>query len=953
MIKRVLGITDEGNPPHAVRFSSDGLPGDMQIVHIPPGKPDRCLIDPFDPDHLIVAGVSFCSVSIDAGATWQNVSVGDSTEVRTLTSPVAGVLYMCTHKFLWKSVDGGFTWSHVSVGSDGFNKLDACFFSANVGWVIEADPFLTQSRLNYTLDGGVSWNLYLLDGVQGWITDKELAVRLEIKNYDTSGSADLVVLSTHSVHLITHSAAGGGTVSGQLLWSFVQAVQALLPTVTQNGFMGGTYWVNYFDDLHVRGTFAWIGGYNGLRAHSVDLAGFVIDQTSGVHENRELHWYSCVRSFNVGEVVLSLAEPGYAAPPLLSGYWSSLDSGSTYNSFQNVIGKEYSRGVSVYLMDEISLGCTDPSACNYDPVAGVDSGACQWTVRLSPCAGSDASALDTSTYSLYRLRCRKPAFKFFLGSIAVGQVDLSVKLAVAGIPFVEFQMTVPTGMSVQDQMQLFVGSLVAYINEQIVFRAHIIPAAYNPWMTGFFGAVEIVAPDDTWGNSAVNLSSFGFVGVTSDISFDRGNTGTVVQVNEFPGQCFTVCDAGNCLQAIPLTLASTHPSCSSCVPVPVQGGACMDCASQLSVSGTSLLPNAPDDLQCLLLGSVLSFDISVGFATHSPQVLVPVEAGQQLVVGQTVVLHFSSDTAQYFPAGSIITLGDSANAHYTVVSAVYDAVAGVTTLTLGGTYSGYGPIVTVTAFESCSASVYTTVEKLLADGTYSMVFSRLDVAQSGQVQAAFTYNIADYSIYRVLINATDCAGTRTCAYSFRICGDIVVKQGDCHNFYIGLMRPPGSFGTTANYQLQVTDLYDNSVVVSSQVAESSFPVKVIGSADTVYLISVTTPDGITQTAKLIDLCDLLKCRSLLIQRFLCEDPCLDDKLSNARKRERMELMRIGVVIGEIERMVYGERYRALGIPAIGEVQARDLADIAKAIALTRKLSARCADCEPKDDCDQC
>lgn len=99
MSRKVLGITTFGqiDSEQRIRYSPTGDPGTMAVVQNTASRQDRCLIDPFDSNHLVTVGSGSCYYSMNEGVTWNTSSLPDSTNVRNLLSPESGVLYAVTN----------------------------------------------------------------------------------------------------------------------------------------------------------------------------------------------------------------------------------------------------------------------------------------------------------------------------------------------------------------------------------------------------------------------------------------------------------------------------------------------------------------------------------------------------------------------------------------------------------------------------------------------------------------------------------------------------------------------------------------------------------------------------------------------------------------------------------------------------------------------------------------
>ena len=214
----------------------------------------------------------------------------------------------------------------------------------------------------------------------------------------------------------------------------------------------------------------------------------------------------------------------------------------------------------------------------------------------------------------------------------------------------------------------------------------------------------------------------------------------------------------------------------------------------------------------------------------------------------------------------------------------------------------------------------------------------------GQVFSDVQITIPEEGIYRIRITANDCAESRECIYWLSSCGAYEIVETACHTFEI---RSNNLTGTPGDNRVVIRDLGTNEVVADEVVPISALPYQIINDHDTVYAIEVTGPDGLTWKTELIDLCDLRTCRKSLVAGLFCEDLCETngDKLQEGLTRS--ELMRISMLISQLENEVYSYRYRFTGLFEYGEERIESLTSIAALVRTAHKLSARCAKCTQK------
>lgn len=945
---RILALTlNTATNTGAAHYSPGGTPGSLVQMLDASVPLQRCLVGDVT---LYAGGDGTIHRSDDGGVTWSTEAIGNpGTIMRSICEPDPIVAYVADTKSLYRSIEGD-PFMDLPLPVHITKVYDCCWINGRDGFVIGIDSSF-KSHLLYTDNMGDSWTSVELNDLANWPVN---GVVRRIAYQETQGGViQLLLLTSHNLLKVSYLP---GPVPGTMLqprWNFVGQVQPLfnasLPPPFVTGYDGSEDQNILFDRIHLRGDQVWLGGYYGLRAHSFGGGAFVLNAPPTFRQevsSRQL----CMShaSFNAGRIYVASGESGYVAPAYYPGLWGTLD-GLTYSEWQSFDGKWMMADVSVRSGDPVR-GCTLPSACNYESEASIDDGGCMESVKLTSC--TDGSVVYSNAPAILRLACRPPALRFQAGNVSGGNVQIGI--SVNGVLVVDYSASGLTGTAAEQTAE-FVGGLIGWINSMTSMRARFVPAADNIFTPGLPGSVMVTMPPGTPGLQNVGIVWSGMAGVQYTPQTDQEVAGKVVTLVEYPGVCFKVCGPGNCGQVEPLTLTGQYENCSTCKPPTPSTStfSCTDCDSQLKVDGIRVSPATRANPICIGAGSVLDYTIRSRFKHRDPEYVVPHETGSVLPAGQPPVLTFDGDMRDYFPVGSVVRFIDNTGNEYVVTSVELSSVLDVTTVRFAGSYSG-GGLEAVSVFNNCTSSVVVATERIdILDGSevFTMLDYRMLPSVDDYVEYDFTLSLTEMAGYRVSIISSDCAGVKTCTYYFRVCSQLVAREIDCHRFQVELLGVPQD--TPGNYTVDIHDL-GSDTTTSRQVTALQFPVEIIGDMDTVYRVSVRTPDGIELGTEIIDLCDLLKCRASIAMSIFCEDPCKAGTLTCEEREQRLELSRISLLSAEIERLVYNTRYEWLGIPNMTEKRYADYINLGRLVASARKVSARCAKCSKKrENCEPC
>jgi hypothetical protein len=947
MATRILALTKDDLGTSRIYTGLDAVPNGLVSSFNEAHVYERTAINPFAPLKMAVAGNNQLAVSVDGGDNWNSIVLGVPGVVRQLQWVNSTSLYILTETALLRSTDSGATVVGIPFSLlplDAGKCMDMVWTSLTNGVLIRAvNPItLTGGAYTYrTTDGGTTWNVHPIPAL---IPDE--APR-RIAAYDGSLNELLFLTSGRLRYLIGTDpllAYTGTPVS----WNFNVELITLFPGYPPSGYDGvlGVDNNNRFDDIVVKGTKVWLGGYNALRAHGQIALPFASGQTMYITDPAlatpalSLVDYYTHSAIGANNVFAGSSQPGSSLFPYRPGLNFSSDGGISTSPFQVFPGTQRLVHHAALAEDPIA-GCTDPQSCNYDAGVNTDDGSCSDAVQLVNCETN--AIIYTATPSIARLRCHNPR-----SIVSVQLLDPAIGTQVIGITVngtlvINYGASISTSLLPSERLEAFIGGLVFFINSTTSFRAKRIQPSANPIVPGGIGAFYLESSNPSDASVSCAAFSLGLLGVTAS-EFSNLYPGAIVRVEEYPDQCFRVCGDGDCLATQPLRLVSSHVTCTDCLPLDTTR-ICMDCSTQLSVNDIPISANCTG---CVSAGNSLSFAIRAQFPDYVQEVIIPLEAGTEPGSGCPLTLSFSGDRRILFPVGSTITVTSGDQEQYTVATVVYDGGSNITTVTTQEAFGETGDLIEVVAFTNCSCSVRVLVQRVDAQtGLLSMVYDQSFNCVGGLVEQNIDLLIEQYGRYQVTIEAQDCAGAKTCRYTLDACNGFKVTRTDCHTYVIGLNRPSNALNTGQFYQVEIRDLSDNTVLLNQAVADDDFPFKFINDSDTVYLITVTAPGGQVWKTEVIDLCDMENCKLRLANAIFCNsDLCATPVQSQASDLSRNELVRMSILSREIEAAVFSLRYRWTGIPNYGPAQLQDLEMLARTIATLRISSQRCADCPP-------
>lgn len=954
MANRVLAITGRSAPNEFRIYlgpTTDPVNITEQVMSTTQ-RYDRCLINPYDHDQMLVAYAAGLRYSTDGGLSFGNSPVVWNGETRSLVAIASSKFIAAKPGKLYKSIDAGATWSDITPVLPGTTITDIYMKGIN-GYILSSFSVgNTGGYLSRTSDEGANWSDVLdLTSMPGWVALESP------RRVFASDDMDIVyVLSSHRLWKIVGM---NGVPTFSILWTFAgTAITTSLPAIDvassgYNGLGADTYAL--FDDLHVDLTTGriWLAGFNELRAHSFDQVSFFLSDV-GAAINLASSGYKTHHVLLDGNTGFAGAERDASvvpSPPIKPGIWTSSNGMVTTTFFKQFPVKEELLHFSA-VGDVSSGGCTIPTACNFNSDATFDDGSCQLAVVLTDC--NTGEQFHTSSQNITSLGCRNPRVAVNIQQLAADSTAQQFVFLMDGVVQFTYNAAVsPIGLTVQERVTEFLQGLIAYINSSTTFTAIQIPPAQNTLQPGSENGIWIICDTNSCANLSVNILSLNLNGVSFESSFDAGSLGSVVEVAELPGRCLRVCGVGNCALAQDYTLTADYASCYVCNPSSVQGGACIDCSGMVSYGATPLIATDTNrHIQCIAAGGQLNFNLNAVFPDRTSTTVVPLDVLTVPPSGQPLVLQFTGNVMDQFPPGSSFTTTPGGTT-YTVGSVSYDIGTDVTTVISVENSDETEAIASVDTFVSCGCQVDVFVDNLTTGINHlTTSFPCVD----GQVNQQFFWIVPDHGEYRITIIARDCGLEKRCVYYADACSEFLIRQYACHQYDVILNRPPNTGASAGPHTLTITDLSDGSIVYQNNtLSDADFPIRLVNDHDTVYRIVLQLQDGRVYEEDIIDTCDMENCLKKIATEIFCgeEDPC-QEKIDPAITVRRMEVARISILSNQLRDAVMSYRQRWFGLPSYSAERIKDLDLIAKILKTIHSTSVQCGVCEKQEPpCSNC
>ena len=952
---KILAVTNHPSGTSVVHLSDTNLAALIPVyseVH----EYSRVHINPFASNRLMAAGDGRATYSHDGGLTWlQSTYVGSGGPpafgVATRRVQWVGVndVFITANDGVFFSGNGGATFALVSAfGVSNTIFMDTLFTGVLTGYAITVDIFGAGSNFLETVNGGVSWTVRTtMDGsFTGWVPE-EIGLRIEVGG----GISEVFVLSTHRLYSVLNP-SGPGLISSSVRWNIDQALAASIwsGSIGTNGYAGPgaiPFDNKWFDDIRSGGTAhsrLWLGGKAMLRAHSFDQVVFNFTNPAEINFATFNDFYTHT-PLNINTVFSGNSRITGAPAGTFPGLSQSSNGGITSVAFYQFGSNESLKHHDVFDAFTDS-GCSLTTACNYKEGVIYDNGSCQTAVTLTDCASTDQ--LTTMSPDLVALSCRNPRVALNIPQLDPNSSAQVIYLTINGAQTITYNAYVANTLPAVQRTLEFVQGFIAHINANVdglanPFRASWIPPSLNTLspnsLTGIWLEQTFVIQGSTFSAAAL-----GVLGTTFETVFDTGSTGAVVRLVEFPDRCWRICGPGACDQAQDYTLLSAHSDCLRCLPLPI-GTVCQPCENMVSIAGVPLVDGPTvASAQCVAAGEQIDFNLSIAFPEFVSNNYAV--ASSVCTPGCGMSITIADDVTPYFPSGSTTTVNGDGG-YYTVIDSVYDVGSNSTLVTFAEPCVEVNPINSIDSFTNCQCQVSVSFDNVdLNDNIDNWLY----FCQNGMVEQVFSSTVPAYGTYVITVVATSCGNDRICKFWLKACDSYQVYNAGCHTWQVELMRPSGSPTTAAgDHQVVITDSENGAVLLSTTVVDTGFPIQFITPSDGVYHIRIVSPNSDIWEKDIIDVCDLLACRKKITLSLLCKDDFCDTAISDAEMAQRQELSRINILLAELDREVYLDRYRFTGLPTYSSEQIKDTKRIATLINQIKTIALRCGVCQSTID----
>ena len=678
MAYKLIALTVDELGTSRVYMGGETGPSSMVMVHQSASLYQRVAINPLDPLKAVAAGPDVLAYTSDGGSSW-NTTVLSGADIRNLQWIDANKLGICTKGGVQTSLDGGATVGSLVGTSLGLETLDAYFVTDQEFFFIS--QFISgphTSHLYHTLNGGGAIEDAVISDSPSWNSVE--CVRRIVPETVIGPTRYFLLLTSHNLYRMTHthpSSLPGLTP----LWGHELVTLTNFPSYPPTGWDGAVDVNNRYDDLQYVFNRIWMGGYNGLRAHSFDGTGFYLTDIGGVNAmgdplSIQTHSQGTSAEVFVGSSLLSST-----LYPYRPGLNFSVNGGLTTNSYLLFPGQQRLMHHAL-ASEETTSGCSDPDACNYQEGMDRDDNSCAHAIQIRDCLNNEIIHVDNP--EIVALGCRSGRVAIEVQALDPAQNAQSLQLFVNGVLAFSFSSAIlNTGLPL-DRIEEFIESLIAYINTT-QYRAVRIPAGDNPITPGSDRAIWVTAAFPTQVGQPCSIIASNLIGAAVEPNMDNGSSGAVVSIVQYPGRCFIVCGQGNCALVQNVDLLSVFPDCSSCKTRP-NGRLCMDCSSQVYVGDRALTPNGmPSAPNCVKQGDVLDIFLRTTFPDRGQEIFGVTYGG---ICGNCPVeFGLTGDKTSFFPPNSLFT-ADPDGDQYTVASSVYDSANDITVITTASCIQG-------------------------------------------------------------------------------------------------------------------------------------------------------------------------------------------------------------------------------------------------------------------------